>query len=89
MTDDQNEQENHIENQLENEYNEAKTVVDELLKNQDYYTLYRMYTIGKVLVGYLDYEVKNQNETAKTVYNALKDITDYFKSKEPETENKH
>ena len=62
---------------LGNELKEAKVVVDTAIEHNDRKTLYKLYTVAKVLHEYLLYHTDENEEMGLQVENTLKTYTEY------------
>lgn len=66
---------------FEHELNQATRIIDGLIEKNDRYTLYKMYTLGKMLNTFLEKEIKNGNHFADNVDIMIRVMDAYYEDK--------
>ena len=63
---------------LNNELTEAKIIVDQKIEENDKICFYKMYTIGKILMKYLEQRMNEGDKFAKNVNEHLQKMANYY-----------
>jgi len=71
-----------IKQSLDNEYKEAQVIVDQKIAEEDKTCFYKMYTIGKILMKYLEQRINEGDEFAQKINDRLEYMADYYDNKD-------
>lgn len=77
-----------IKQALQNEYDEAKCIVNHKLDEGDKNCFYKMYTIGKILMKYLEQKIQEGDKFAQKINDHLKVMADYYDNKDEKCSKK-
>lgn len=77
-----------IKQALDNEYTEAQVIVNQKMEEDDKTCFYKMYTIGKILMNFLEQRIQEGDEFAQKINDHLKVMVDYYDNKDEKCSNK-